>query len=280
MAADAGTVGGCYGLRLTGIDGAARYLNDVGADAPEIVVSRRPAPWDEVPDEVFVPGYARLRLSDRTGFAEVDQAAGTITLSVRHDYDDEAVLHPLLAGSAAALNHWLGRDSFHAGAVVLGGRAWIVVGDKGDGKSTTLAYLATRGLGVLADDLIVEDSGFALAGPGFIDLRPDASAAMDVGRDIGWLGARMRSRYDTPSVPARVPVAGWISLGWGEQLELRRVPLPERLALLYENRTVRRVPVDPASYVRHAARPFLELVRPKDWAELPRIYDLLTAELS
>ena len=46
----------------------------------------------------------------------------------------------------------------HGGAVGIGGRAVILIGPSGSGKSSTVAALADRGHGVLSDDISVLDS--------------------------------------------------------------------------------------------------------------------------
>lgn len=269
---------GCYGIGLDGLPGAARSMAQVPIDAPRYAVCQRIEPGER-PAELLTDDAAVLHLSDRTGAACVDRSAATITLAVRQHYSDEAVLHPLLAGSAAAINHWLGRDSFHAGAFVLAGQAWALLGDKGHGKSSTLGYLASQGVPVIADDLVVEDDGDVLAGPAFIDLRPDAAEHLPGGRELGMLGNRMRARLDVPAVDPGTPLAGWITLAWGDAIGLRRTPVDERLRLLFENRSVRRPPRHAASYLRHAALPFYELERPKSWDVMPALLDVLIGTL-
>jgi hypothetical protein len=177
------------------------------------------------------------------------------------------------------MNWWHGRDALHAGAFVLGGRAWAVIGAKGQGKSTTLSYLATHGVTVLSDDLLVAEGGDVLPGPAFIDLRPQAAAALGIGRDMGMLGARERYRFDVPVPPPRVPLAGWLLLEWGQRTELRPMPVADRLARLFSNRAVMLAPAAPAAFLHHAALPFFELRRPNTLDSLPTTLDLLRAEL-
>jgi hypothetical protein len=271
----------CYGLRFVGIDGAARYLYPA-TDEPVLTVKQELGFAGPRGEEELAEHTARLHLSDGTGVAELDRAGLTATLRVREAYPDEALLHPMLSSTAAVMSRWLGRDSFHAGVFVLDGTAWVLTGDKGDGKSTTLGYLARHGVPVLADDLAVESNGRIFTGPGFIDLRTEAAAVLGGGRDLGMLGARARTRLDLTgdAAPASsYPLGGWIQLGWGEQLVLTPVPLAERLGLLFRNSAVQRPPVDPSSYLRHAARPFYRLTRPRGLDGLPAVLELLQARL-
>ena len=266
---------GCYGLQIAGIDGARHAMIEMPAARAAIQVTQHPGFDGDREREYLAEHTSRLHLSDGTGVAELNWAARTVDLRVREAYDDEALLHPMLSSAMAISNRWLGRDSFHAGAFVLNDLSWVVIGDKGQGKSSLLGYLATVGVQVVADDLVIEESGRIFAGPAFVDLRPDAAMVLGVGRDVGVLGARPRVRLAVDIPRASYPLGGWIILGWSAELTLRRVPLAERLRMLYANRAVRRDPVDPRSYVRHGSLPFYELTRPKDWGVLPDTLDLL-----
>ena len=268
---------GCYGVQIVGIDGAEHAMIEMPTARATIVVTQHPR-FDADREPEFLDEHtSRLHLSDGTGVADLDRAARTVNLRVREAYDDEALLHPMLSSAMAVSNRWLGRDSFHAGAFVLDDVAWVVIGDKGQGKSSLLGYLATVGVQVVADDLVIEESGRVFGGPAFVDLRPDAAKVLGVGRDVGVLGARPRVRLAVDTPQASYLLGGWIILRWGAELAVRRVPLAERLRMLYENRAVRRDPVDPRSYVRHGSLPFYELTRPKDWRVLPDTLNLLRA---
>ncbi len=269
----------CYGLRIDGIDGAARYLRPAG-DEPAVSVRQQTGFAGPRGAEELTETAARLHLSDGVGVAVLDRATLSVTLQVAEAYPAEALLHPMLSSSIAVLSRWLGRDSFHAGVFVIDGVAWVMTGDKGGGKSTTLGYLAGQGVPVLADDLAVESGGRIFTGPGFIDLRTEATVAVSGGRDLGVLGARARTRLDVRNAgAASYPLGGWIQLAWSDELALAPVPVAERFALLYRNSAVQRPPTDPASYLRHAARPFYRLTRPRQLSQLPAVLELLQAGL-
>lgn len=269
---------GCYGLRLDGIPSARPYLGIAEPGAPRVTVIRREfhtwrGPFDLTERSANVP------LSDRGSWARLDRTAGTAELMLRKPYSDEELLHPLLSGTCALFNWWHGRDAFHAGAFVLAGRAWIVVGDKGFGKSTLLSQLAGQGIRVLSDDLVVERGGDVLPGPAFVDLRPDAAVEVGVGRDMGMLGARPRYRVDIAAAQP-TPLAGWINLAWGPKTRLRLVPLAERLPRLFASRAVLLRPAAPEAFIRYAALPFFELERPKQWSSMIEVTDMLTSTLA
>lgn len=266
---------GCYGIQLTGLPDADRFLNTVPAGSPTLRVRRRlgvtQSDQFELSDQ-----RASLPLSDGRSRAVLDRSTGNATLVLAEEYADEALLHPLLSGSCAIANWWAGRDAFHAGAFELAGRAWVVMGDKGQGKSTTLGYLACHGVSVISDDLVVAAQGQVLAGPAFVDLRPDAAAQLECGRDMGMLGARPRFRLDVPAPRPSVELAGWVSLAWSDEVRLVRLPIAERLRLLFTNRAVRLAAASPTAFTAFAALPFFELGRPRTWSALPAVGDLLS----
>ncbi|RLV47496.1 hypothetical protein D9V37_15030 [Nocardioides mangrovicus] len=271
---------GVYGLRLEGLSGALGLMAPARDGDPEIRVERITDPADRLPDPRFVLDRDRalLPLSDGESWAELRRGETTVRLWLGRDYTDEELLHPLLSGTCAVTNWWHGRDAMHAGAVVVDGRAWAVIGHKNQGKSTTLGYLASCGLPVLSDDVVVEDGGLVLPGPAFVDLRPDAARHLGLGRDLGVLGARPRYRYDVTPVVTGVPLAGWLLLEWGERTGLAPLSAGERIKVLLENRAVLLEPADPVALMGYAALPFLRLSRPRRWESLAEVAEVL-AEL-
>ena len=80
---------------------------------------------------------------------------------------------------------------FHGGSFLdASGRTWGVVGSREAGKSSFLAWCATRGVPVVGDDLIVTDGTLVNAGPRCIDLRESAADRFGIGEDIGVVGDR------------------------------------------------------------------------------------------
>ena len=117
----------------------------------------------------------------------------------------------------------MGRAAIHGGAFLHEGRAWVLLGDKGQGKSSTLGWLATPGVPIITDDLVVCDEGDVLAGPRCVDLRADPARHLNVGRDLGVIGTRERWRIDVPPCPSRSPLRGWIFLEWGAEIAVERL---------------------------------------------------------
>jgi hypothetical protein len=203
------------------------------------------------------------------GWLVLDPREHTATFRVPDPIDPQELVHPYLVPAAAGFCEWAGREAYHAGSFVVGGRAWAVVGEKEGGKSTLLASLAQRGLGVLSDDLLVLDERRVLHGPRLIDLREPAAVHMDLGEPLRSAreGGRWRMRLGrTPDAD----LAGWIFLRWGDAVELNKVGLADRIDRLLEL-----VPTRAETVVSLAALPAYELVRPPSWEALPGALDAL-----
>jgi hypothetical protein len=256
---------GTYGLRLEGLPGAECLLSPVAADAPLLRVEQVVG-VGTILDCVLWNDRAQFRLLEAEATAlEISRTPLVARFTVKQSFNDQALVHPYLALAAATISHWAGTDAFHAGAFVKDGGAWALLGDKGLGKSSTLAHLASRGVDVLTDDLLIVDDGKVLAGPNSIDLRAGAAAHLGIGEYLGVVGARERWRVVTaPSAP-RTPLSGWIFLSWGDEVGLRPVSASRRLALLLANPALGLPRTQPKRLLELAALPGWELHRPQRW---------------
>jgi hypothetical protein len=187
---------------------------------------------------------------------------------------DAELIHPLLAPAAAVLNHWLGRETFHAGAIVVGGRAWLLAGERESGKSTTLAALSKRGVPVLADDLVVLHAGNALAGPRCVDLR-EGSAGLAGADPVQLVREETRRRLAIGPAPREVPLAGYVLLSWGEQVEVEAVRASRVFRELTAQRSLPLPPPDPAVLLDLAELPAVRLTRPKRLEAIDATVELL-----
>lgn len=263
---------GAYGFRIAGLGGAREILGDAPAGWLELHVERRREPV-----------AARLRIDDDgmvipigvDGAIALDWRARHATVSMPHPPPDHALAHPYLAPIAAAFAWRSGREAVHAGGFVAGNRVWGVVAEKGGGKSSLLAWLASSGYTVFADDMIVLDRGRCFAGPRCIDLRFGTLGhlmgmrAMDVDARID------RQRVRLAPVDPELPFGGWVLLRWGAAVEVGHVPAGARIGRLSPHRSIRLQPVNPAALVEAVAHPMLELARPRDWRVMPRAVDVL-----
>lgn len=146
------------------------------------------------------------------------------------DIEGEAFARQCVVGPGlGVLLHRRGRLVLHGSAIDVGGRAVVLLGQKGAGKSTTAAALLARGHALLTDDLVAvapgPDGPQCLPGPTQMKLWPASADAFGLGAEVEpfleglekgvWFGAR--------TAPAPVPIALVCVLGWGDRAEA--VPL-------------------------------------------------------
>ena len=231
-------------------------------DAPGLDV------WDDHA-RIGMPGVGEFRL---------DRAARRIELRVGEPWTPEAVLHPGLAPAAAVVAHWMGRATVHAAAVVIDGRVWGLLGEKGAGKSTIAAHLVGLGCALLTDDLLVADRMEGFAGPGAVDLRADVGLELG-GHALGVVGNRERWRAALPIGTLSAPLGGWIQLAWTEEATTcEPVDAPGRLAALDHNTML---PPEGAQLLAMADLPMLRFARRQDASQArtdaARLMEVVTA---
>lgn len=192
----------------------------------------------------------------------VEREPARVIFATRELLGAEELLHPYLAYAAGIFGRWLGRLSLHAGAVVVSDGAWAVLGPRESGKSSTLAWLAQAGFGVLCDDVLVLDRMNALAGPRVVDLRAETAAELGAGEPLGVIGARERWRLPLDAVEPELPLRGVIFLAWGDDVAATPVAAPERVLRLASELMVRLAPPNPAALLDLAGLPCWELRRP------------------
>jgi hypothetical protein len=214
-----------------------------------------------VAPEKWTEDEATIRLVEG-GYAVLDRGRLGVTFHGPSALWTDWIVHPTLGLVASIFGTWLGRHAIHAGAVVVDGGAWALIGDSGAGKSTTLAWLAGAGYPILADDVVVTDGSRAFAGPRAIDLVPSSLRYLGPdSRQVGDDGGRHRVKVG--SVEPEVQLRGWIVLAWGGGPTLRPIPPAERLGVLVNNLTL---PVGrPSSglMLDLASLPGFELRRPR-----------------
>lgn len=218
----------------------------------------------DTPSEVveWRPGRAQYTLLGGHHI-RIDRDPPAAMLELRRPTATEGVLTPHLSSAASTIAIWLGREPFHAGAFAHRGGAWGVLGEKGSGKTSTLAVLHLLGLTVLTDDLLVYAAGAVLAGPRCVDLRDGPAEILECGRDIGVVGTRRRWRLDLPVCPASVALRGWIVPEWGDSERLELVAPAKRLGVLPRFRALRVPWDDPRSLLELAAAPVYRWSRPR-----------------
>ena len=250
-----------YGLAIDGLASEPGQLGPPRAGTPRITVRFRSSLPTAPPERVVTRD--RLQIGSIAGHViRADRAAASAEI-IGPEMEPSERIHPYLAPVAAIHNRWLGREAFHAGAFVAGGRAWVVPGRREAGKSSLLAGLSTRGMPVLADDLSVVEDVAVFSGPPCLDLRdavPGMTDARHAVRDA------TRSRVWLDPAPFSVPLGGWIFPRWGDAVRLTPLPAPRLLALLARIRRHAYLESDALDLLTLAERPAWILERPQDWA--------------
>ncbi len=266
---------GAYGSQIIGLPSSNQYLGPTPKGAPACILQRREPTAAPRPAVDRLDSESADLVFDNGGWAEVHRATATVTLNLPADVPSAAVVHPYATGSLALQAHWRGALAFHAGALVIDGRAWLVLGEQDAGKSTTLAVMADSGLTVLADDLAVVDGASVFRGPRFVDLRARAALQFASAVDVGHLGARRRWRMPLGAAPWSAPLGGCVVLRWGESFATASVPPTSRLELLFSSLAVREPPQRPEALLDLAAAPMFELRRPRDFGRISELIPLL-----
>lgn len=263
---------GAYGLRLTGLDTAAKHLVDVPSSWPEMTIERvaqGPAMDPSVLDDHRAL-YRTPDDRDNVGSVRIERNPLTAIFSSLGEFDDESVIHPHLSLIAAVHSYWCNRDAFHAGAFLTDAGAWAILGAREAGKSSLLGHLATTGMGVLTDDVLIMQDDQVCAGPRCVDLREGAARWFGQGEVVGASGPRPRWRMLVAPVPPTVPLRGWILPEWGDAIHIELITPARRLPVLYANLVSARLPRDPEGLLDLATLPLLSFRRPRRWAEMDR----------
>jgi hypothetical protein len=188
------------------------------------------------------------------------------------------LVHPVLA-AVGTLAAWArGEVVLHAGAFVGEAGAWIVLGNREQGKSTLLAEQHLRGVPIMADDVCVIREARLCAGPRSLDLRPDTAARLGVGLENP-VRQGQRYRVSLPIIDGEVPLAGFVELEWSSQVELVPLPPGERLKRLL---TVngRNPKVAPSALLELASLPYFVLHRSPTEESGETALSLLAEDLS
>jgi hypothetical protein len=98
-----------------------------------------------------------------------------------------------------------------------------------------------------------------------LDLRKGAAERFGAGRPLGRVGRRDRWRVDLPPVPPDLPLAGWVVLGWSDEVVIEPIGATHRLAALATNRAVTARGEVPQGLLDAVALPVVLFSRPRAW---------------
>ena len=265
---------GAYGLRLEGVERSRPLLVPAEPWWPTFHIRSEvhAPPWRE--SDIVTDSDAALRLQ-AGGEVRIEREPGLVVFRMERPLTELELIHPYLAPVAAVASYWFDRESFHAGAFVVDGAAWAVIGEREAGKSTLLASLALRGIPILSDDMLILEGDLPFPAPRSIDLRHAAARHFGVGEPLGIVGTRERWRLQLAPMAGPARLGGWIFLSWGDRVETSKVAPHERVARLGAQRGLRLAPRDPARLLDLVALPAWELRRPADWDRLDSATDAL-----
>lgn len=269
--------GVAYGLCFEGLSGAG--LLPPGSERyPKVFIRQQPGTPPGGAARTLESDRARIPLLDGSHVVTISRQQASAVYHGPKIAPDELV-HPHLVAPAVVHSRWRGREAFHAGGVVLDGGAWVIIGQAQAGKSTLLAALAARGAEVLADDLVVVEGLYAFAGPRSIDLRSALPAALGGAPALSRSRRESRLRMALGPIAPRVPLRGWLFLGWGEA-ELAPIGPAECLARLAAWRSAPELDSDPGHLLALAGLPAFTLCRQRGWDALQRRVQTLAERLT
>jgi hypothetical protein len=257
---------GAYGLALHGRGLVLDLLVPCPARWPLVeidwAIDARSAVADAIGETHAVFGFTG------GGSLTVERDRRRALFRVPSPISEAALVHPYLAPVGAVMAHWLGREGFHAGAIATANGAWALLGGRGTGKSTLLAWHGLNGIDVVSDDVLIVEEQTAFAGPRSVDLRADAATTLGAGEPLGVIGQRERWRVSLGPVAAELPLCGWIFLSWGDAVGSERVPARELLPRLLAQRVLRIPPARPTALLDLVSLPAFELTRPRRFDSL------------
>ncbi len=264
------------------------------------MTAKRIPEWLAVHEEDGVPRFRLGRLEEDI----VAEWCGLATLVARRSGDwhelrfseeaKPAERRKLERGGVKLLLRQLnGKLALHASAVELAGRALVLAGPSGRGKSTLAAALCKHGAKLVADDAVaidlVDGSAFVTATESEHWLDPASLRALQLVTDAD---EGTKTPVAAPSVSGErtIPVAGIVALSWCESSSNERESVTrltsasgvEAFGCLLPN--IVRFVLDDAGLLRReldglqalvASVPVHVLERPRDFEQLPAVVDML-----
>lgn len=262
---------GAYGIGVT-LEDQAALLVPVVEGWPVVEVVRRAGRVK--PTQSRLDQHRASFTFDNGGGLLVEAESRRATFTTPEPLTDAELIHPYLAPVGASFAWWLGREAFHAGAFAVGDRVWALVGDKGSGKSSMLAWLAVGGSDIVCDDMLVVDEGMALAGPRCVDLRSFTAERLGVG-ELTMRPPDPRWRLPLGPVPPARRLAGWVFLEWDDAIRATPLAGSDHLPRLAPHRSMLVEPRDPVTLLELSALPAWTLGRPRDWTLMASVAECL-----
>lgn len=270
-------VGLVYGFQVEGLADTRALLAPDGC-WPSVEVVQA-GPESPIGSPFLSETHALLELDALGRRLELDRDARVARFYGPRLEPDE-MIHPYVGPVVTVFSRWLGRETFHAGAFVVDGFAYALVGDKGAGKSTLLAAMSAAGIAILADDLVIVEQGLAFAGPRALDLRVEPPPSLTTGMEVGRVRGGSRWRITLPGVAPAVQLGGWVFLAAGDRVETVELAGRDLLQRLIAWRGWSGLPSDQRALLELAALPAWVLSRPLRWETLPSTVEAVLGAVS
>ena len=212
-----------FGLRLESalpLDGVRPAPPAEGSGGADAVVRRGAVEAPGPPGPYGIAGWAGDD-ADTIVWRRDTRLRITATEITVDTADDAFARQCVLGPGLGVLLHRRGLLVLHGSAVDVGGRAVVLVGHKGAGKSTTAAALVARGHRLLTDDLVALDAGGAvLPGPTQMKLWAASSSALGVETEPFMDGLDKGVWHGATAAEHAAPLALVCALDWGEHVAL------------------------------------------------------------
>ena len=184
-----------------------------------------------------------------------------------------------------------GKVAVHANAITVEGLACAFAGYSGMGKSTLTAYCASKGAGFITDDvLVVNKKGLVIPGSPRLKLYPytGKSLGLDILQttdykifyDVEQLGANFNA-YPTPLSIIYLLAEGNDENIYSEQLSSAQAVFELLTHSYYASELIKDNPHIFETYINLVTNvPVRKLFYPRDFQQLPQVYDFLIREVS
>ena len=177
----------------------------------------------------------------------------------------ECVVAPHMTSAASTIAVWAGRPAIHGGAFLHEGGAWVLLGDKGQGNSSTLGWLATSGVLIVTDDLVVCDGADVLPACAGVSISAPTRRGTSTPAAI-WVWSNARAlAHRRAALSGEIRCAAGFSWEWGPEATVQRLSPIERVSRLAQHRAIAVPWEDPVALLDLAARPAFGWQRPKGW---------------
>jgi hypothetical protein len=219
-----------------------------------------------------------------------------ITVQPFFNTPESEIILSLLGLVSALLLMQRGIFSLHGSAVVVNNKAFIFIGEKGQGKSTMASQMVAAGATLLTDDLAaidIKDTGNFVR-PGFPDIKlwPDSLLHLDenpnhhprIIPEVEKRNLSLPNRFH----PHVTQIASIFLLNIGDDLSLQRLNFQESFLALTSNASCRHftekipTPITTTRFQQCAqlakTTPIYSLTRPHDFTRIPEIISLLLSD--